>query len=66
MAARQASAGSSRRALDDLDPFDPVDLRLLEDRLQALGFAVFGGDHELAGFAVRHAMRRAEVVEHPS
>jgi len=62
MAARQASAGSSRRALDDLDPFDPVD----EDRLQALGFAVFGGDHELAGFAVRHAMRRAEVVEHPS
>jgi hypothetical protein len=43
----------------------PVDLRLLEDRLQAFGLAVIGGDHQLAGLAVRHAVRRAEIVQHP-
>ena len=54
-----------RGALDHLDPFDAVDRGLLDDRFEPNGFGIVGGHDELAALAVRHAMRGAEVVEHP-
>ena len=55
-----------RRGVDQLDAFAAVDLRLLVDFFDPGGFPLVGGDDELAAFAVRHAVRGAELVEHPS
>ena len=53
-----------RGDVDNLDAFDAVELRLLIYRFQSLDFARVGGDDKLAAFAVRHAVRGAEFVEH--
>jgi hypothetical protein len=53
-----------RGGIDDLDTFDAIDLRLLKERLQPRQFVGIGGDDELAAFAVGHAVRGAERVEH--
>jgi len=53
-----------RRGVDDLDALHAVDLRLLMDRFEPPDFVGVGGDDELAAFAVRHAVRGAEIVEH--
>src|SRR5262249_10703945 len=52
------------RGVDDLYAFHAVDLRLLVDRREPFALARVGGDDELAAFAVRHAVRGAEIVEH--
>ena len=54
-----------RRAVDEVDALDAVDLRLLEDAFEPRDLALVGGDDELAAFAVRHAVRGAKVVQHP-
>jgi hypothetical protein len=51
-------------SIDDLHPFDAVELRLLEQRFEAGHLACVGRNHKLSAFAMRHAMRGAEVVEH--
>src|SRR5271169_1013345 len=56
---------SARRiAADHLGGFDAVLLRLDMDGLDLGEFRLVGGDNELAAFAMRDAVRRAEVVEH--
>jgi hypothetical protein len=55
--------GAGGIAADHLDTFDAIRLRLRQDGLDLGQFRLVGGDDELAAFAVRHAVRRAEVVE---
>ena len=56
--------GARGIAADHLDAFDAVFLRLRQDGLDLGQFRLIGGDDELAAFAVRHAVRGAELVEH--
>ena len=56
--------GARGVAADHLDAFDAVRLRLRQDGLDLGQFRLVGSDDELAAFAVRHAVRGAEVVEH--
>ena len=56
--------GARRIAADHLDAFDAVRFRLCQDGFDLGQFRLIGGDDELAAFAVRHAVRGAEVVEH--
>jgi hypothetical protein len=53
-----------RRGVDDLNAFHAVDLRLLVHDREPLDFTRVGGNDELAAFAVRDAVRGAEIVEH--
>ena len=51
-------------SIDDLYPFDAVELRLFEQRFEAGDLACVGRNHKLSAFPVWDAMRGAEVVEH--
>src|SRR5262249_6914401 len=51
--------------INQLNVLAAIDLRLLEDLLDACRLLVIGGDDELAALAMRHAVGGAVVVEHP-
>ena len=53
-----------RIAADQLQAFDAVDAALHLDRLDLVELGRVGGDDQLAAFAVRHAVRGAEFVQH--
>jgi hypothetical protein len=50
--------------IDDRDAFDIIALRLLEDFFKIWKLGLAGGDHELAGLAVGHAVCVAERIQH--
>ena len=57
--------GAGGIAADHFHAFDAVGQRLGQNGLGLGEFRVVGGDDQLAAFAMRHAVRGAEVVEHP-
>ena len=61
----ESSASMARAALPPIisTPSTPL-VSAWQDGLDLGQFRLIGGDDELAAFAVRHAVRRAEVVEH--
>ena len=53
-----------RVAADQFQAFDAVDVALLLDLLDLVELRRIGGHDQLAAFAVRHAVRDAEFVQH--
>ena len=57
-------ARGDERAIDELESFDAVGRAALLQRLELPDFVLVGGDDELAAALVRHAVARAELVQH--
>ena len=62
--ARLGSSASRVFARQEREAFDAVDQALLVDALDLGLFEIVGRDDELAAFGVRHAVARAEGIEH--